>query len=192
VLPLSGFARFYHESSNEFTLHMAWWQWVENETRLFVLKDLDVRGPDKGREPWTKKDGSRLADERFSLIGFASQPAPVVIGAPVFRQSQPDGLLAHAQVLLYNANPQDRPRKAEWQPVVGWDTLAWDNEVPEFEFGEEYGSDRRIREQPRMRLNWQVKLVPTTRLSDAAGSQNDKLNAILGRTIGDRPLSTLH
>src|SRR5206468_1934716 len=131
VLPLSGFAQFYHEETNSFTLNVAWWQWVENRTHLFALRDLDVTGPDKGREAWTEKDGSRLADKRFALIGFAHQPMPTVVGAPLFRPYQPDGMLAQAQVLLYNANPQDRPRKNKWQPVVGWDTLGWDNDVPE-------------------------------------------------------------
>jgi hypothetical protein len=192
TLPLSGFARHYHDATNDFTLNMAWWQWLENRTHLYVLKDLDVRGPDKGREPWAVRDGSHLADARFALVGFAHQPMPEVVGAPVFRPYQPDGLAAHAQVLLYNANPQNRPRQRQWQPVVGWDTLAWDNAVPEFEFGEDYGSDREIREQPRIKLNWQVKLVPTTRLADAAGTQHPELNRILDRTTADRPLANTH
>ncbi len=197
VLPLSHFAQHYHDHSNEFTLNMAWWQWVENETRLYRLKDLDVTGPDKGREPWTTEDGSPRADELFGVIGFAHKPPPEVLGMPIFRQPQPDGLAAHAQVMLYNANPQDRPRKAKWQPVVGWDTLAWDTAVPEFEFGDEFGSDRRLdrsRHQPRIRLNWQTKLVPVTvgRLTDAVGTQDPELNRILDRLLTDRPLVNTH
>lgn len=193
VLPLSRFARFYHTESNEFTLNMAWWQWVENKTHLYVLTDLEVAGADKGEEPWTTKAGSRRADELFAVMGFAHRPAPYVVAYPLLRDSQPDGVAAHAQVLLYNANPQDRPRRAKWQPVVGWDTLAWDGPVPEFEFGERYGSDRDIREQPRIKLNWQTKLVPTTRLKDAAGTQpSAELNRILDRTAADTWIANTH
>jgi hypothetical protein len=192
VLPLSGFAGYYHDESNDFTLNMAWWQWLENKTRLFVLKDLEVAGADKGEERWTRKAGSRRADELFAVIGFAHQDAPEIMGAPLIRPYQPDGMAAHAQVLVYNANPQDRPRRKKWQPVVGWDTLNWDNAVPEYEFGEPYGCDREIREQPRIKLNWQAKLVPTTRLADAVGTQDAELNRILERTTADRPLATIH
>ena len=192
VLPISGFAGYYHDESNDFTLNMAWWQWLENRTHLYVLKDLEVAGADKGEERWTKKKGSRRADELFAVIGFAHQDAPEVMAAPLIRPYQPDGLAAHAQVLIYNANPQDRPRKPKWQPVVGWDTLGWDTAVPEYEFGLEYGSDKKIRDQPRIKLNWQTKLVPTTRLADAAGTQDAELNRILERTVGDRPLANTH
>ncbi len=196
VLPLSGFAEHFHRHSNEFTLNMAWWQWEENRTRLYRLKDLNVTGRDKGREEWAREDGFDRANELFGVLGFAHKPPPEVTGFPVFRQPQPDGMAAVAQVLVYNANRQDRPRVPKWQPVVGWDTLAWDDPVPEFEFGKEFGSDRAIRrtDQPRVRLNWQAKLVPVAskRLADAAGTQAADLNRVLDRLVTDRPLSNTH
>jgi len=197
VLPLAEFAEHYHTHSNDFTLNMAWWQWLENETRLFRLKDLQVAGPDKGREVWTTEAGSDVANERFGYLGFALKPPPEVIGMPIFRQPQPDGMAAHAQVMIYNANPQDRPRTSKWQPVVGFDTLAWDNDVPEFEFGKEFGSDKKLdkkRNQPLIKSNWQAKLVPVAleRLTSAVGTQGPELNRILDRLVTDRPLVNTH
>ncbi|MFM8272247.1 MAG: pilus assembly protein TadG-related protein [Gemmata sp.] len=192
ALPMSRFAHHYHDESNEFTLNMAWWQWKENKTRLFVIKDLNVAGPDKGKEPWTKRDGSRRLDELFAIVGLAHQPAPTVIGFPLFRQYQPDGFVAQAQALVYNASPQDRPRRDEWQPVVGWDTLAWDADVPEYEFGEKYANFRNLTEQPRMKINWQAKLVPGTRIGDAVGTQTAPVNKVLGRTKADTALANTH
>lgn len=195
VLRLSEFAPAYHKHSQKFTLNMAWWQWVENETKLYRLKDLEVSGDDKGREKWTTADGSGRANELFGVLGFAHCPPPDVFGMPIFRQPQPDGMAAHAQVLLYNANPQDRPRKHLWQPVVGWDTLGWTTDVPEFEYGEDYRKATRTRiDQPRMKVNWQTKLVPVAaeRLTNAVGTQRPELNRILGRLTTDRPLVNTH
>jgi hypothetical protein len=192
VLPLSRFARHYHESSNEFTLNMAWWQWKENKTKLFVLRDLDVAGTDKGREPWTRPNGSARADELFALVGFAHERTPAVIAFPRLPQTQTNGLAAFAQVLMYNANPQERERIPDWQPTVGWDTLNWANDVPEYSFGERYGSDRELREPPRIKLNWQAKLVPTTRLSAAAEALDGPLGQILQRTATDTTLANTH
>ncbi len=192
ALPMSRFARYYHDETNDFTLNMAWWQWSENGTKLFAIKDLEVAGPDKGEEPWTKKAGSRRADELFAIVGLAHQPAPTVYGYPLFRQYQPDGLVAQSQAMIYNASPQDHPRKAKWQPVVGWDTLAWNVAVPEYEFGKDYANFRKVTEQPRMKLNWQAKLVPTTRLGDAAGTQTEPVNRVLERTKTDTALSNTH
>ena len=196
VLRLSEFAKHYHKHSQEFTRNMARWQWQENETRLYRLKDLKPHGADKGREEWATEAGSDRANELFGVLGFALKPPPVVIGFPIFRQSQPDGIAAVAQVLIYNANPQDRPRKAKWQPVVGWDTLAWDNAVPEIEYGDNFRRElsRPRIDQPRVKLNWQAKLVPvaTERATSAVGTQGPELNRILDRLLTDRPLVNTH
>jgi hypothetical protein len=197
VLNVSEFTKHYHKYSNEFTLEMAWKQYSEKNTKLYRLKDLDVTGPDKGGEPWTKEDGSNRANELFGVIGFAHLPPPSIIGMPIFRQPQPDGMAAFAQVMIYNANRQDRPRKSKWQPVVGWDTLAWDDDVPEFEFGKPEGSDRNLdksRNQPRIKLNWQTKLVPVAveRLTNSRYTQHSDLNSILGRLTTNRPIMNTH
>jgi hypothetical protein len=191
VLPLSGFARHYFNATNKFTLLLSLWQQEDEvyDTRLYILKDLKIDGKDKGQEEWTTKEGSALADERFCLLGFAHQPAPVVVGYPIFRQTQPDGISAVAQAMVYNANPQTNPRKAKWQPRVAWDTLAWVNDVPEYEFGLDFKNYDKVKEQPRMQPNWQAKLVPVTRLADATDSQTGELNAILGRLKTDGSLA---
>lgn len=200
VLRLSEFAPAYHKHSNEFTLNMARWQWEENKTRLFRLKDSTPNT--KGREKWTTAEGSDRADELFCTLGFALKPPPEVIGMPIFRQPQPDGIAAVAQVMIYNANPQHLPRQKKMQPMVGWDTLGWverlpkaggePHPVPEYEYGKDFEEEmRRPRtKQPLMALNWHAKLVPVTpqRLTDAVGTQEAELNRILDRLVTDRPL----
>jgi hypothetical protein len=56
------------------------------------------------------------------------------------------------------------------QPTVGWDTLNWANQVPEA--SNFVLPDPRellfMSPLPQVRLNWQAKLVPTTRLSESA------------------------
>jgi hypothetical protein len=102
----------------------------------------------------------------------------------IFRQANPNGVLAYSQGMVYNANPQDRPRRAGWQPVVGWDTLNWDGDVPEHPSLQPGGGVPNP-PQPVVRLNWQCKLVPTTRLKDAVPFQGGNLGAILRRLPPD-------
>ncbi|MBX7103815.1 MAG: hypothetical protein K1X57_07025 [Gemmataceae bacterium] len=201
ILPLSRFARFYHEESNGFTLKMAVWKSKElnlknvipggRPTRLFRLIGTDPGVADKGREIWNVQAGSARADELFCILGFARHAPVSVMGYPAFPQTQPDGIAGSAQAMIYNANPQNGATRSRWQPVAGWDTLNWENEVPEFQWGKDYGKNENV-PQPRVFLNWQVKLVPMTRLKDAAGTQSSQLNRILGRTIADRGIANLH
>ncbi len=197
-LPLSEYGAFYLEWSNTFTLNMARWQGEDYETYLYVLADTRTSGRDKGREPWTVRAGSLRADELFAFVGFAHTPAPHVFGPGLFRQTQPDGIAAFTQAALYNANPQDPDRPppppraaADWQPVVGWDTLNWspDVRVPEFRFGRAR-DDRDLVRQPRVLVNWRAKLAPATRLADAVPHLDGPLGAIVGRTTLDWPSNT--
>lgn len=201
VLPLSRFARHYHRESNELTLKMSVWQAQDlhlkevihggRPTMLFRLIGSDPTNTDKGREAWNRREGSALADTLFCLVGFARHAPVPTMGSAIFVQTQPDGIAGSAQAMIYNANPQLGVTRGRWQPVAGWDTLNWANEVPEYAWGTTYGKNEDV-PQPRIHLNWQVKLTPMTRLKDAAGSQGDALNRILERTVSNRAIANLH
>lgn len=198
LLVLSRYGSHYLKWSNHFTPLMARWQGPDYGVFMYALKGR--AGKPKGREPWTTRDGSARADALFALLGFAHQDAPALLGAPLFRQPQPDGYAAFAQAMLYNANPQEPDklppaplRPGEWQPRVAWDTLNWDPEVwvPEFGYGDERDRGDHVR-QPRVKTNWRAKLAPGTLLAEAPGSQADKLNAILERTEAANWLANTH
>jgi hypothetical protein len=105
---------------------------------------------------------------------------------------------------VYNANPQ-RPTAgpAGWQKRVGWDTLNWVVDVPEYP-----GPGNRVVEPaeipniplPQIRVNWQAKLVPATtdRLRRAflmktfAPGTDPGLRRIINRTYPDRDLARTH
>jgi hypothetical protein len=182
-LVLARFKVYYQKWTNDYTLKFAD-KFKGQGINLYILDDLQQDGADKGQEPWTKAGGSRRADELFGVMGFAHRPPLPVYFSPVFRQTNPDGLVAYAQVLVYNANRQDRARVGGGQPVVGWDTLNWDLDyVPEFP-GPQASDDLDNRPdipEPAIRINWQVKLVPATRLKDGAWIQPGGLGAVLRR-----------
>ncbi len=124
--------------------------------RLYVLPDLNPGTTDKGDEPWTSRKGSAEADQLFCWVAIArrDQP-PLVLGRPIFRQENPDGVMCMTQAMLYNANPQLAGDSGDWhQPRAGWDTLNWGNLVPE------YWADSS--DEPKIKLNWQAKLTPLT------------------------------
>jgi hypothetical protein len=169
-----------------------------------LWEDEEGRGDanaDKGREPWTHSKGSDLADDRFCFLGFARRPEPSSVAArPFFRQANPDGVVCCAQAMVYNANPQRSPEEAarsgRLQPRVGWDTLNWwDSDAYEFD-PQRRAAERtpdhqllpgipfrlppariidRAAPEPKIRVNWQAKLVPVTerKLSAAAGLVSD-------------------
>jgi hypothetical protein len=137
---------------------------------LYVMED--AAPPDKGYEGWTEDQVA--ADRLFTVIGLAYQTPPVIMGEPmVYRQSHPNGRVAYAQAMIYNGNRQIRPKVRidltckrivpEHQAIVGWDTLNW--------LVEDLARDR-VRElrggggfevnYPKIRVNWQAKLVPGT------------------------------
>jgi hypothetical protein len=187
-LPLSRYADHYREWSQHFTLEMARWQAEDYGTSLYVVRAGTGEPAEKGREAWTRRDGSRLADELFGLLAVSRSPSPPVVGRPVFRQPRPNGVLATAQVMLYNANPQTGQTETpaaldprDWQPVVGWDTLNWDPDVrvPEHRFGLRADTDKLVR-RPGVRPNWRVKLTPVTLLEGASDSPEAVRDAARG------------
>jgi hypothetical protein len=168
ALLLARFKSYYLNRSNEFTLTLCRRMKEEHRVNLFILKDLDLDRSDKGQEPWTKATESRRADNLFALVGFAHRRAPRIFSYGIFRQANPDGLVTYAQAMLYNANAPVASRLG-MQPVVGWDTLNWAAAMPEFSWDLPQLPDCPIAPvpEPVIRLNWQAKLTPTTRLSEA-------------------------
>jgi hypothetical protein len=157
-----------------------------HKLRLYIVRGLEENSVDKGREPWTKADQSHLVDDRFCLLGYARQPSPPgLFGRPFLRRENPDGVVCWAQAIFYNANYQT-PRDeidtgSRFQPWVGWDTLNWYSAGPNSQALEFHPASKRFggswfpivivldryeyewsRPHPKIRLNWQAKLVPLT------------------------------
>jgi len=243
TLTLSQFSHFYEDWTDKFLLMKAYEMKVLG-VNLYVMQDTfrleNGYGTlsDKGYEPWTTAEGSKRADQLFCLMAIARRdPAPVT-KVSVFRPSNPGGIVAYSQAMIYNANPQKPPLlwwqvppeaqdavqnwtatmptsalgfnqalpllTAGWdkltaiwsQPEVGWDTLNWEGETPEA--SNFVLNDPReklfMTPQPKVRLNWQAKLVPTTRLSESAPSlPGGPLQTILSRLgAGQRTLDNTH
>jgi hypothetical protein len=135
---------------------------------LYVIKCGSP--PDRGFEQWTENEV--LADQLFTVVGLAHLDPPLVMGWPyVYGQAHPNGRLTYAQAMIYNGNRQRRPPyridlrckriDPEHQADVGWNTLNWlvesdDDRVRELRGGE-CGAT-----YPKIRVNWQAKLVPAT------------------------------
>jgi hypothetical protein len=194
-LGLARFKQYYQRRTNEYTLAFAR-QFKDQGINLYVLPDLRLDAQDKGNEFWRTAPGSRRADELFAVVGFAHRPPLPVMNYPVFRQTNPDGLVAYAQALVYNANTPDLQRRAGWQPMVGWDTLNWGaGQVPEYPGPQAPDTPHAVPAvpQPCIRLNWQVKLIPATRLKDSVPYQQGGLGAVLRRLPPqNQPLDSTH
>jgi hypothetical protein len=197
-LLLARFKSYYMTRSNEFTLTLSQRMKTDSHVNLYIMEHTALDGADKGHEPWTTSEGSPEAGRLFSVVSFAHRPPPPITSFGIFRQGNPDGLVAYAQAMIYNANPQ-RGRSAgnKKQPVVGWDTLNWDNVVPEFSWDKPRAPDPPIEAmpEPRIRLNWQAKLTPTTRLLPAAVAealQGGPQGRVLRRTAAVLPLASTH
>jgi hypothetical protein len=183
ALLLSRFKAAYFQRTDEFTLTLADRQKQERGVHLLIIQGLDQDGADKTNEVWTTADGSRDADRLFGTIGFARRPRPPLNAANLFRQGNPDGIVAYAQVMIYNANPQQRGTVAGTQPTAGWDTLGWITPVPEWSQTDTSG-DPPIPNlaEPQQRIAWNSKLVPTTRLAESIFWQQGDLGKVLRRT----------
>lgn len=138
--------------------------------RPYILQGWEPGGIEKGNEVWTRADGSRKADTLFATLGFAHRGPTRVTSFGIFRQPNPDGILAYSQGMVYGGNRQTGGSPPGFQPRVGWDTLQWDNDV------RDWPGQRPVDletypvpyvPEPRVKVNWQAKLVPTTRLHEA-------------------------
>ena len=140
-----------------------------HDLRLYVVRGSSP--PDKGYEDWTKDQV--LADRQFTVIGLARYEPPLVMGIPfIYRQAHPQGRVTYAQAMIYNGNRQIRPDYRidltckrivpEFQAVVGWDTLNWWVETDDERVCELRGGGPLPAICPKIRVNWQAKLVPGT------------------------------
>ena len=204
ALLLSRFAAAFEKRSTQYTLSIVKRLLQDKNIYLYVMSHPDPNGRGKTYEPWTYGDrnGSRKADQMFTVVGLAHRPAPrvaspVVSGGGIFRQENPDGMVCYAQAMFYNANPQQRGSgNQDWQPTAGWDTLNWDGPAPEYPGPVPPGNNTPTptTPQPRIRLNWQSKLVPTTSLLEATLFQTGPIGSVLRRTIvtSESPLARTH
>jgi hypothetical protein len=252
TLQLSQFSSYYKYRTDEFLLTKVY-EMKALGVNLFVMQDTFTLKngygavSDKGHEPWTTAEGSKRADQLFGILAIARRdPAPAT-KVSVFRPTNPGGIVAYSQAMLYNANPQKTPLLwwqvpqaaaqgvqnwlaplpnstdqfdqlfpqllAGWeglasllnQPEVGWDTLNWDGAVPEANNPALYlnSTTKQLSGYlgmisgsplPMVRLNWQAKLVPTTRLRESAPyQQGGPLPTILERFgTGLRTLDNTH
>jgi hypothetical protein len=141
----------------------------DHDLGLYVLKGYPA--PDKWHALWTMLPDR--ADEVFGTLAVAHRPRPTVVGEPfAFRQQHATGSIAVSQVLLYNANTHVRPEQPidltckrivpNRQADVGWDTLNWAPKQRPYELVAKVNQGAMTAEYPRIRVNWQAKLVPVS------------------------------
>lgn len=142
------------------------------EPHMYILQGMHPHG--KGvDEPWLTHD--EQAEELFCITAYVSRPAPTVLGSVIFKHSNVDERFAIASALVYNANGRIMAENpGSTQPNTGWDTLNWEPPVRAAEWGDHKPSERsdvdwwqlmsprEVSQKNRVKLNWQVKLVPLT------------------------------
>ena len=197
ALLLARFKPHYWDRTDEYALTLADRFRRERGVRLYHLDGYDPERQEKGTERWQTAGGSREADRLFAVVGFAHRGRLPVAGLGVFRQANPDGMAAYAQSFVYNANPNPRTAGGGFQPVVAYDTLNWVNRVRDHPGQRPRDTERYLPipnvPEPRVRINWQVKLVPTTRVAESIWWQKGDLGQIMRRTSWVHiPLSGTH
>ena len=193
TLPLSRFASYYHKHTQEMSLSLAERARKQQGILLLVMNDHTIHRGFKGNEDWTKTEGSRRADELFSVVGFTQRTPPSIIGKGIYLDGVKDRLVTFAQSMIYNANPVERPGNHDWQAVTGWDTLNWvGGQTPQWKYGSSFGAATSFRHHPKIRLNWQNLLVPSTRIAEAVRWQQGPLGRVLERTETQLPVARTH
>ncbi len=192
LLPKSKAADHFTKWSNRYTMVKAWqfrsgyrmeksgstgvWRKADAQKplRMFVLRDSfkGVR-PQKGSEPWTRttRAGRAMAEEYFTLIGFAHREFTPLFSKILYPVSSTTGITSYAQAIFYNANDQQAIRTDGVQQKLGWDTLNWDPavEIPEWAAPPTTSNQKWPWEvfsssagAVKVKLNWQAKLMPVT------------------------------
>lgn len=184
ALLLSRFKCHYWDRTDRYALLLADRFRNERGVRLYHLDGYDPDRQEKGSERWQTAGGSREADRMFAVVGLAHRGPLPVAGLGVFRQTNPDGMAAYAQAFVYNANPNPRTTARGFQPVVSYDTLNWVNRVRDHPGQGPTDDTYPVPSvpEPRVRLNWQVKLVPATRVTDSIWFQKGALGKVMRRT----------
>jgi len=174
----SDFPKHYRNWTTEVTARRCQEHYRREGTHLYVLSDLD---------PARKKSGAAwLSDPKevertFAVVGFARRPPPERWSDALLPATNKGGTVTFAQSLLYNANPRrPDPDDLALQPLTGWDTLNWDHgegkdpavaAAPEWPVFRRFGYPKEY--PPKVKLNWQAKLVPVTRLKEALREGGD-------------------
>lgn len=181
-LKLSHAAEHFNDHTNNITC-IKICEFIRDNKYKLNFQVIDPKGStdDKGFEPWTKD--SHVADPLFTLVGFSHHKVPAKFGSR-FNQPNSSGIVAYAQGMIYNANPQQDPHQtppapdSDFQPLVGWDTLNWlppTNNSAALEFATVVKKKKIYKHlRPQIQVNWQAKLVPVTRLNPANVSQASK------------------
>lgn len=165
-LTLADFPKHYRNWTTEVTLRRSQHHYSRSLTRLYVLDD--VKGDRKKEAPWI--NDTSAAERAFTVVGFAHKGPPYRWNRKLLPPVNEKGVVTFAQAMVYNANPRKPdPDDTNYQPVTGWDTLNWDNEGgdPAAAATVEWPHFKRT-ESPRVKLNWQAKLVPVSRLGEAS------------------------
>ncbi|MCU0703142.1 MAG: pilus assembly protein TadG-related protein [Fimbriiglobus sp.] len=186
ALLLARFKPHYWDRTDEYSLTLTDRFRREGGVLLYHLNGYDPDREEKGSEEWQTADGSRQADRQFAVVGFGHRGRAETASYGVFRQANPHGIAAYAQAFVYNANPNPRTTGGGLQPRVAYDTLNWVSPVFDHPGQRPVDTDRYSPipnvAEPRVRVNWQVKLVPATRVADSIWFQRGELGEVMRRT----------
>ena len=184
-LPLSNGTAWYMMWTSRFTLSKAVQyrrgKFSDDDLSMYVMTDTDREK--KGKEPWTTN--SNTAERLFTLMAASRRDVETIMGQSSFGDPEPKSVVTYSQAIFYNENSQKPDSGTSLrQPTIGWDTLNWDpahgaNEFDKttpasFGGGALWSGAAFLQNvpSPKVKLNWQAKLVPVTRrrLEQAANS----------------------
>jgi hypothetical protein len=151
---------------------------------MYMLKEAYQKG--KGRENWTTDNAA--AEKLFTTLAVVHRKPFTPFFNIQFSNASPGGVVAYSQAIFYNGNrqsPGGARTGAAFQPDVGWDTLNWQSssaaaKAYEFRNGDDAGTSfnplinlpfitfTKAKEHPQVKLNWQAKLTPVTRLRESS------------------------
>jgi hypothetical protein len=184
---LSGARGYYRKYTHQYATEKAQEVREQQGLNLFVLKDFKPPNVEKFHEPWV--NDSRRADELFTLMGFARRDFSPLFSPAVYKTANQGGMVAYAQAMIHNANPNLGDSDGNRQAVVGWDTLNWLHDPAVYEHAANPDNEP---EPPQIRINWQVKLIPVTRLREARGALPAAFRSVLERTLPEIEILQTH
>lgn len=142
---------------------------MQDSERTKTGQSSGQQGSRKGFEAWTTDRD--LAERLFTVVAFVQRDAKTSLAVSIFGEPSPRTIVAYSQAMVYNANPQQPGSGGEHQPRVGWDTLNWEDAAREFDHPDHprgsgfvpiWKAFLRSDKPPKVKLNWQAKLVPVT------------------------------
>lgn len=186
----SGFRGHYRDYTEKYMLKKSYEVYRDQGAYLRVLEGWDQPSK-KGHESWGKNRSE--AERKFAVLAFVKRKALQPTGGEMFRKRKPHDMIAFSQALVYNANKQHPGRRGDnLQQEIGWDTLNWaspatDGKAHEWPHPRNYGQY-----EPQVRLNWQAKLVPVTRLRQAQLLLPGDFSRLLRDVDPSSPRAKLH